>query len=379
MQSSTNSHGSQTKPFLHKAVARFGQLAVNQQTAWVINVVSKRLKGIHPAPSSVRVRSIKAFLDGAVIIPHEATSLEAHQRFHISQFTCALPCCPDFESPMGEGEHCISIENESNLILVDDLYRQTAKLAPVCASPMDGESNLRGRGATGSFRFHIACGEYVLNKGVYTDQPTSNQLPTASLPIGNYAHLIRVEPYHLKTPSYYHRLNSPDIHGIYKWIAVVQAERGIEGTSNQIWSRDNGLAVYLSQQQADYVGRWHGMRVELPTEEVKGQLLSTVLIRIGELKDQALESRAARLSKNPPRAAGTIEQGTLDVPRTGAEARILEASSTSGTSAYSQRPLQERLEVVVGDTGAASGELVETLDGEQGMGFGAREEVYGTL
>ncbi len=137
--------------------------------------------------------------------------------------------------------------------------------------------------------------------------------------------------------------------------------------------------MYLSQQQADYVGRWHRMRVELPTEEVKGQLLSTVLIRVKELKDQALESKAARPSKNNLRAASAIEQGTLDVPRTGAEARILEASSTSGTSAYSQGPLQERLEVVVGDTGAASGELVETLDDEHGMGFGAREEVYGTL
>ena len=43
----------------------------------------------------------------------------------------------------------------------------------------------------------------------------------------------------------------------------MQAERGIEDTSNQIWSRDDGLAVYQSQKQADYVGRYHGMRVKL--------------------------------------------------------------------------------------------------------------------
>ena len=58
---------------------------------------------------------------------------------------------------------------------------------------MGGELNLRGRGETGCFRFRIASREYVLSQGTYTDRPAFARLPTASLTLGDFVYLIRVE------------------------------------------------------------------------------------------------------------------------------------------------------------------------------------------
>ena len=152
---------------VHEAVARFGQLAVDQQKTWIIDTVLKLLKGRYSTRSYRLVTSTKTFLDGNVIIPHEIRSREIHQHRRSPQHTCALPICPDFNQPMDAGAHCILIEKKSNLHLADKFYRPTASLAAVRTTPIGGELNLRGRGETGSFHFHVACGELVLSRGAY--------------------------------------------------------------------------------------------------------------------------------------------------------------------------------------------------------------------
>ena len=193
--------------------------------------------------------STNVFPEGSIIYAHQARPEEIQKNLDLSPHTCALPCCHDFNRLMKSGEPCMSIELESNLRGTAKLRRPSATLAAVCRSPISGDLNLRGRGETGCFRFHIACGEIVLSRGNQTSIPMSAQRSTASLPMGDYANLIRVGPYPIKTPGYDYQLESPEIYSIFKWIALVQAENGVVGVENQdFWLRDGGLAAYSSQK-----------------------------------------------------------------------------------------------------------------------------------
>lgn len=353
MQRSIDNSGSQTHHApLHEAVAKFGQLAVDQQTNWVIDMVLKRLEGRYSTRSSVKVTGTKVFPDGSVIYPHRPPPEELQESLDLSPHTCALPCCLGFNRLMKSGEPCMSIELESDLRGTAKFRRPSATLAAVRMSPISGELNLRGRGETGCFRFHIACGEIVLSRSKYTKTPTSAQLPTASLPMGDYTNLICVEPYPTKPPGYEYQLEPPEIYSIFKWIAVVQAEKGAVGVEDQdFWWKDGGLAAYSSQEQADFVGRWHGTSVELAAEQVKGHLLSTVLKRVKVSKKQALAHKIAQWNKkSQPKAAGVNERTKMDVARKNKEAGSPEQSITSEASEGSQGSVQEEIEVSLDDS-----------------------------
>lgn len=136
-------------------------------------------------------------------------SVSSRTKVKRGQTTCALLRCPDFNQPIKAGAHCLIIERGSNLHLADKVLRPSANLAAVRASAVGTEFNLRGRGETGCFQFHVACGEYVLIRGAYTDRPASARLPTASLPLGDFENLIWVELNPSKVPGYQSRLGSP--------------------------------------------------------------------------------------------------------------------------------------------------------------------------
>ena len=206
---------------VHEAVDKFGQPAVDEQTGWVMDVVSKRLKGRHSPRNVVPMNSTETVLDGGIIIPHQSPLHEVRQNLNLPQFTCALPSCPAFNRPVDPGEYCITVELESNISLVGKLFRPLTSLRKARSSPINGESNLRGKGETGSLNFHIACGETVLSRRPCTDTPTSVQSPTASLPMGDYAHRIRVDSHPFKVPGGHYPLDSPEIYSILKWIAVI--------------------------------------------------------------------------------------------------------------------------------------------------------------
>lgn len=357
---------------LHEAVTRFGQLAVDQQMRWIFNTVSKRLKGRYHTHVWDRVTTTKAITEGNIIIPYEIRPQDVHQH---RRHTCALPMCPNFNQPSDAGEHCISIERHSNLHLADKLYRPSASLAMVRATWIGEELNLRGRGETGCFQFHIACGELVLSQGAYTDTPTFTHLPTASLPMGDFAHLIRVEPHHSRSLGYQTRLDPPDMHAILKWIAVVQAERGVAGMkTNEGWLEDDGLAVYSSQKHSEYVGRWHQMLIEFTARQIKGHLLSTVLIRVKRRKRQASKEKNARQRVSQVEAAGVPKQATLDVGTGREEDEMLEESATTGTSEGSPGPSDGETRVAVEDNDAAIKEPANLTERENEEGGETEEE-----
>ena len=230
MQRSSDFHRSRADTSAYEAVTRFGQTAVDKQTTWV-----------------VPLKHTECFLGDGVIILHQPSPKASHQHPINQQYTCALPCCPDFNQPLRTGDTCFSVEQESRFNLSDKHHRQPASLAKVRASPISGEENLRGRGKTGCFHFHLACGERLLStssKNVYTDQTSFVQLPTASLPLGDYAHKMRLRPHAANIPGNYRQLDPPNIHCIYKWIAIIQAELDLMNADKEAhYIKDDGLAA----------------------------------------------------------------------------------------------------------------------------------------
>ena len=151
------------------------------------------LKGRGFIPISVNGTGTKAFPECSILIPHEVRRQDDHRRPQSPQQTYTLSRSSDFNQTIEAGAHCLNIEWESNLHLADRFHRSSASLTEVRASSLGGELNLHGRGETGCFRSRIASGEYVLSQGTYTDRSASARLPTASLILGDFVYLIRVE------------------------------------------------------------------------------------------------------------------------------------------------------------------------------------------
>ena len=92
------------------------------------------------------------------------------------------------------GGHCVTIELESNLPLVERLLRPSANLTVVRVSSINGEFNFREREKTGFFQFHIVCREFILSWGANIDKPISVQSSTVGRSMRGYVYLIRVDP-----------------------------------------------------------------------------------------------------------------------------------------------------------------------------------------
>ena len=211
--------------------------------------------------------------------------------------TCASPFCPAFNRLFQPGEHRISIEPFSNMLMKYVPSHPLADLATTCASPISGEGNVRGKGEYNCLWMHVNCAEY--------------------LGIGLLAHTdrIRIERRLSTFPGVEYKLDSPETYSVLKWIAVHTGDKsqaGLEG--RDFWRKDDGLAVYLSRRQFDYVGRWKRGRIEIAAKEARDMLLSSVLAYTAVLKE-----RAPKLKDKPdkpdrmaslPQAAKAFEQRT---------------------------------------------------------------------
>ena len=144
-----------------------------------------------------------------------------------------------------------------------------ADLAATCASPLLGEANIRGKGENQCLWMHVICAE------------TMDLLQTKDID------RVQMERRVCPVPALNYQLDSIQRYSILKWLAVIQGEKtliGIEG--RDFWRKDDGLAVYLSKQQYDHVGRWKNGRIEISAKDVRHQPMSAVLAYTQELKER---------------------------------------------------------------------------------------------
>lgn len=155
----------------------------------------------------------------------------------------------------------------------------------------------------------------------------------------------------------------------------MQAERGVaKKKAGDVWLKDDGLATYSSQEQAEYVGRWQRMRVEFRARQIKGHLLSTVLIRVKDRMNQALREKTARQSASQFKTAKVPQQATLDAGTGREKAETLKESATNGASQESQGPRHDETRVAVESSDAATREPTNTMEQENEEDDENREE-----
>ena len=227
---------------------------------------------------------------GWIVLQKNPSKPVGHQA-PIPKATCASPFCPAFDRPFKADEYRISIEPLPNLISKYIPNQPLADMATTCASPINGEANMRGKGESGCLWMHVPCAEHLdIGQVEYRDR-------------------IRIEPRLPAIAGCDYRLEAPEKYAVLKWIAVGNGDRGLAGLEgSDFWCKDDGLAVYSSRQQFDYIAWWNGVRVEVAAKEVRKRPLSAVLAYTGVLKE-----RASRLMANGDGMASfhkVIEQRT---------------------------------------------------------------------
>ena len=220
------------------AAEKFGQGAVEHQRALVKSAALQCLESNPIVDHQHQMtQTLTPISEGGWIFLQKTSSESISHQRDIPKVTCANPSCPFFDRDFRVDEFRISVEPSSNVYLKYVPYLPLADLAATCASPLLGEANLRGKGEKRCLWMHVTCAE---NMDLLQIKDIDR---------------VQVERRVCTVPGLNYQLDSLQGYSILKWLAVIQGEKTLNGTEGRdFWRRDDGLAVYLSKEQYDYVG-----------------------------------------------------------------------------------------------------------------------------
>ena len=292
--------------------------------------------------------------EGHVALLKELPSDYTLENDCIPRIHCASPLCPTFNTYIEAGCVAVTIEPPANLTLPYVPSKPRAGLIEVHESPLDNRENLRGKVEHDALWFHLTCLEAhctstnyhaPLGRGIF-------ETPTLNLPLATESHLIRLDPRPFFGSTEIVHIDSASLQALYKWQGVIQLEKALsfQDGNQGFFINDDMDAVYLVEEHSKVEGRIGGTRVEITGAQARGQLLSTVLRRIGYLKTMALREKA-----NSELMRGSVEFA-MSVDR---RVEQIEESSRQETE---RSPAHERRKTGETETGPSDYRHVEGLE-----------------